>query len=207
MRFRLAFLTLLIPLSLAFAQETAAVREVESAPLNEIERGVYFQLQGGAWYLLEAPTHKGVKGPSSLGQSLQIEIGYDLGKRISLGVILLGTFNPASSTYYGRSVGNEASGGFSSLTPGLSVKVGLIGFEDSQAVQRTWLYMRAAIGASFFFPKVLLPDMDYLANAGIGIEYYTRLRHFSIGLEASGIGLLRAGTFGFAITPSLRYAF
>jgi hypothetical protein len=207
MRFRLAFLTLLVPLSLAFAQETASVREAESASLNEIERGVYFRLQGGVWYLLEAPTHKGVKGPKSFGQSLQIELGYDLGERVSLGVMLLGTFNPASSTYYGESVNKEASGGFSSLTPGLSAKIGLVGFEDSQAVQRTWLYVRVAIGASFFFPKVLLPKMDYLANLGIGIEYYTRLRHFSVGLEASGIGLLRAGAFGFAITPSLRYAF
>jgi len=210
MRFRSAFLTcfltLLVPLSLAFAQETASVREVERAPLKEIERGIYFQLQGGVWYLLEAPTNKG-SGPRSFGRSLQMEFGYELGERVSLGVMLLGTFNPAGASYYGESVNSEASGGFSSLTPGLSAKVGLVGFRDSQAVRRTWLYLRAAMGASFFFPKVLLPKMDYLANVGLGVEYYTRLRHFSVGLEASGIGLLRAGTFGFAITPSLRYAF
>ncbi|MCL2011831.1 MAG: adventurous gliding motility protein CglE [Cystobacterineae bacterium] len=207
MRFRLAFLTFLLPLSLAFAQETGSVHETERVPLKEVERGVYLQLQGGAWYLLEAPTPKGVKGPKSFGHSLQIEFGYDLGERLSLGVILLGTFNPASSSYRGQSEEGNASGGFSSLTPGLSLKVGLVGFGDSQSVQRTWFYARAAIGASFFFPKVLLPKIDYLANVGIGVEYYTRLRHFSVGLEASGIGLLRAGTFGFAITPSLRYAF
>lgn len=206
MRFRLAFLAVFISVSMAFAQE-ASVREVERAPLNEIERGVYFQLQGGVWYLLEAPTYKGAKGPSSLGQSLQIEVGYELGERVALGVILLGTFNPAGSDYYGESANKEVSGGFSSLTPGLSAKVNLVGFEDGQSVKRTWLYARAAFGASFFFPKALLPKADYLVNAGVGVEYYTRLRHFSIGLEASGIGLLRASTFGFAITPSLRYAF
>jgi len=207
MRLRIAFLTFLIPLSLAFAQETASVREIERAPLTEIERGVYFRLQGGVWHLFKAPAHDNVTGPKSLGQALQLEVGYDLGQRVSLGVILLGTFNPAGSDYYGQSVGNEASGGFSALTPGLSAKVNVVGFEDSQSVQRTWLYLRAAMGASFFFPKVLLPKTDYMANLGLGIEYYTRLRHFSVGLEASGISLLRAGTFGFAITPSLRYAF
>jgi len=207
MRFRLAFLTWFIPLSVVLAQETSSVRETGGAPLNEIERGVYFGLQGGAWYLLEAPTPKGTQGPKSFGQSLQIEFGYDIGKRFSVGVILLGTFNSASSTYHGLSSKKEASGGFSSLTPGLSVKVGLVGIQDSQSVQRTWIYVRAAVGASFFFPKVLIPDMDFLLNGGIGIEYYTRLRHFSVGLEASGIGLLRTGAFGFAITPSLRYAF
>jgi hypothetical protein len=212
MRFRLAFLALLVPLSLALAQETASVHEAGRAPLEEIERGVYLGLQGGVWYLLEAPVHKGSKGPKSFGQSLQIEIGYDLGERVSLGLMLLGTFNPANSSYYGESAKNstgknEASGGFSSLTPGLSVKVNLVGFKDGQSVQRTWVYARAAIGASFFFPKVLLPKADYLANVGVGVEYYTRLRHFSIGLEASGLGLLRTGAFGFAITPSLRYAF
>jgi len=207
MRFRLAFLMFLIPCSWALAQEAASVRETEKAPLKEIESGAYLRLQGGVWYLLEAPTHKGVKGPKSFGHSLQLEVGYEFAERVSLGVMLLGTFNPANSAYRGESVNKEASGGFSSLTPGLSVKVGLVGFKDAHSVRRTWIYIRAAIGASFFFPKVLLPKIDYLANAGIGVEYHTRLRHFSIGLEASGIGLLRTGTFGFAITPSLRYAF
>jgi len=207
MRFRLVFLTFLIPVSWVFAQEVASVHEVGRASPKEIERGIYLKLQGGVWYLLETPAHNKGEGEKSFGQSLQIEFGYDLGERVSLGVMLLGTFNPASSAYHGQSVNNEASGGFSSLTPGLSVKVGLVGFEDAQSVKRTWIYARAAVGASFFFPKVLLPKMDYLANVGIGVEYYTRLRHFSIGLEASGVGLLRAGTFGFAITPSLRYAF
>jgi len=207
MRFRLAFLVFLIPWSLVLAQETASVREGERAPLREVEQGAYLRLQGGVWYLLEAPAHEGVKGPKSFGHSLQLEVGYEFAERFSLGVMLLGTFNPANSSYHGQSKNNEAAGGFSSLTPGLSAKVGLFGFNDAHSVRRTWIYVRAAVGASFFFPKVLLPEMDFLLNGGIGVEYHTRLRHFSIGLEASGIGLLRAGAFGFAITPSLRYAF
>ena len=43
--------------------------------------------------------------------------------------------------------------------------------------------------------------------AGISVEYYTRLRHFAIGLEAMFQMLFVTSTFGVTITPTLRYSF
>ena len=49
--------------------------------------------------------------------------------------------------------------------------------------------------------------LSVLVFGGPGIEYYTRLRHFSFGVEITGSYLVNSGAFGFAITPTLRYAF
>ena len=44
--------------------------------------------------------------------------------------------------------------------------------------------------------KQLLPDSDILVFAGPGVEYYTRLRHFSVGLEVTGSYLVSLGRSG-----------
>ena len=49
--------------------------------------------------------------------------------------------------------------------------------------------------------------LAYFIFAGPGIEYFTRLRHFSIGLEATGSYLVNTGTIGFSVSPNLRFAF
>jgi hypothetical protein len=46
-----------------------------------------------------------------------------------------------------------------------------------------------------------------LIFAGPGIEYYTRLRHFSIGLEADFLFFALTQSIGFTVTPMLRYVF
>jgi hypothetical protein len=103
--------------------------------------------------------------------------------------------------------GGTASGDFSTLVPGAVVRAHLVGFADSQEVKRTFFYVRGGAGYAVFSPKQLLPDSDILVFAGPGVEYYTRLRHFSVGLEVSGNYLINSGSFGFAVTPNLRYAF
>lgn len=93
------------------------------------------------------------------------------------------------------------------LGGGLAAKLNLIGFADSQDVKRLWVYIRAAGGVNFYFPRDLIKEMDVMLQGGAGIEYYTRLRHFAIGLEANFLVFLQTATFGMTVTPTLRYSF
>lgn len=102
---------------------------------------------------------------------------------------------------------DPASGDFSTLIPGITLRINLVGFNDSQEVKRTWIYVRAGGGFALFAPTVMFPAGNVFLNAGVGVQYFTKLRHFSIGLEATGNFFALTTTIGFAITPSLRYAF
>lgn len=188
--------------ALAHAQ-AAGDRPAET--FQEIERGPYFSVLGGAYFIVNPPASSGPR-PFSSGQAAQVEAGVDLGERLSLGVFVLGSSNRAGSDYVGNS-GGAASGDFSMLAPGAVARVHLLGIPDAQEVERTWVYLRGGAGYAMFRPKLLLPDSDILVFAGPGVEYYTRLRHFSIGIELTATFLVKSQSFGFAVSPNLRYAF
>lgn len=204
-----ALLCVLVVPTLAVAQQPAAVtnpvRDRPAETFDEIERGLYFSVQGGPFFLVNPPAETGPR-PFSPGQAAMVEVGYDLGELLSVGLFVLGSANRAGSDYIGNS-GGAASGDFSALVPGATLRANLVGFADSQEVKRTFFYARAGAGLALFSPKLLLPDSDILVFAGPGVEYYTRLRHFSVGLEVTGSYLVSSGSFGFAVTPNLRYAF
>lgn len=197
----------LLPASARAQSEGSAapVRDKGAVVFNEVERGPYFAVYGGPLFLVNAPSPDG-DGPFSSGLSAQVELGFDMGERFSLGIFALASANRANSDYLGFSNGS-ATGDFSTFAPGVAARVRLVGFADSQEVVRTWFYLRGGVGYALFSPKLLLPDSDILVFAGPGVEYYTRLRHFSVGLEVTGAFLASSGTFGFAISPNLRYAF
>lgn len=200
--------------ALARAQTTSATAPIRDRPaetFNEIERGFYVSVLGGPSFIVNPPADACADAskcprPFSPGQQAMVELGVDLGERLSLGLFVMGSSNRAGSDYVGKS-GGAASGDFSTLVPGATLRAHLLGFADSQEVKRTFLYARAGVGYALFSPKQLLPDADILVFAGPGVEYYTRLRHFSVGLEVTGSYLINSGSFGFAISPNLRYAF
>ncbi len=196
------------------------MREGNGPTFNEIERGFYFGIYGGLFAVISPPASAKSSQPFSLGQSGAVEIGYDIVERLSLGIFFMATGNRANSDYLGidKSTGAEtglASGDFVSYVPGANVRINIVGFEDSQEVKRLWIYARAGAGLMFSYPKALLPDMNLLVFAGPGVEYFTRLRHFSIGVDATFtlMPLVPSSAphmglpLGFAITPNLRYAF
>lgn len=190
--------------SLALAQ-TAPAKDKAAVTFNEIERGLFFGVQGGWLFMLNPPAANGPR-PFSPGQTAMVEVGYEFGERVSVALFAMAAQNRASSTYTGHSDGTY-SGDFASLVPGANVRVNAFGFSDSQGVKRTWLYVRGGAGFAMFSPKTLLPNGDIFLTAGPGVEYFTRLRHFSVGLEVTGSFLLTNATAGFAVTPNLRYAF
>jgi len=191
----------------ALAQTASTTDTLGRGPgYQEIERGLFFGVSGGASFVLKPPAPEGAARPFSSGQTVQIELGYDLNERLSLSVFLQGTAQHEGAEYVGNS-GGAASGDFSLLVPGAALRLNAVGFNDAQGVKRTWLYLRGGVGYALFTPKTLLPDSDILVFVGPGLEYYTRLRHFSIGVTVLGTMLAKSKSFGFQVTPTLRYAF
>lgn len=194
---------------LARAQQAPAAgapaQEQPAEAFEEIERGVYFAVMGGPLFVVNPPASQGPR-PFAPGQAAALELGVDLGELLSVGVFAQGASNRAGSDYVGFS-GGAASGDFSTLVAGGVARLHLLGLKDAQEVNRTWVYARVGAGYALFAPQKLLPNPDILVFAGPGVEYYTRLRHFSVGLEVTGSFLVASQSFGFAITPNLRYAF
>ncbi len=192
--------------AVAFAQSPPAVKRTATTPWRDIERGFYLRGAAGSFFLANPPTTPGNPSPFSFGQFTQIELGYDLNEYFAAGLFLMATANRESSSYIGKS-GGTALGDFFALVPGATVRLSFVGFADENDVKRTWLYLRGGAGYAKFYPTALLPDPDVLLFAGPGIEYFTHLRHFSIGLEVTGTYLAKGKTYGFTIAPNLRYAF
>lgn len=209
--------------SLALAQEgskpsagnTSAKlsKDKEKETFNEVERGFYVGVGGGGWLLFNPPVSGISRQYFSPGLSIDVEIGVDIGTRLSIGAFFIGAFSKMGADYSGYS-GGAAYGDFSSFMPGLTARVNLFGFDDSQDVRRWWVFIRAAGAVTIYAPRALLPNpnaggnpLDVMVLGGAGIEYYTRLRHFSIALEADFVVQVLSGTFGLNIMPTLRYAF
>ena len=77
-------------------------------------------------------------------------------------------------------------------------------------VDRLFLNVGAGGGVMFFQPRALFPPGHSAAGkVDVGLEYFTRLRHLSLGLALEGLGALpRGGTLaGGALSPFVRYTF
>jgi hypothetical protein len=193
----------------AWAQEQGAAaptKDKEADTFEEVERGLYLGVYAGPLFILNPPASEGAPRPFSPGQMAAVEGGLDIGDRLSIGVFFAASANRVGAEYVGFS-GGTASGDFGTLIPGAAARLNLVGFNDSQGTTRTYVYLRGGAGFALYYPSELIPTRDLLAFASGGVEYYTRLRHFSVGVEVVGTFLLPSATIGFALTPSLRYAF
>lgn len=203
----LGFLASLVS-SLSYAQSAPrTLDERKVIRYEEIERGFFFEGRGGFWGVINPPALAGTPRYFAPGQAIGVDMGFDIGERISAGVFFLASASRMLSDYTGLSTSRAASGDFSAIIPGASVKVRLVGFDDLQSVKRTWIYVRVAGGPAFYSPKELLPQLDVLISAGGGFEYFTRLRHVVIGVEANVNMMALTQAFGFSILPTVKYAF
>ncbi len=173
--------------ALASAQDTpllhaTPVNDRPAETFDEIERGLYFAVQGGA-VLHRQPAGGRIHVAALLaGQVAQVEIGVDLGERLSLGAVRAGRHQPGGLRVHRASRGARRPVTSRRWRSGATARVRLMGFADSQDVQAHCSSTRAREGGcAMFSPKLLLPESDILVFAGPGVEYYTRLRHFSSG--------------------------
>lgn len=216
----LAFVSLLAS-SLAAAQGKP-LEDRKAITYSEIERGFFFGVSGGFWGTINPPAGAMSAQYFSPGQAALVEIGFDIGERVSPALFFLATSNRMGSDYTGTvrtcgpsgardcTAGETAqavrSGDYGSIAPGVGARIRIAGFKDSQDVVRTWFYARVGGAFMLYQPNTLISQPDVLLFAGPGLEYFTRLRHFSIGLDANFNFMALTQSVGFSVLPFVRYA-
>jgi hypothetical protein len=187
---------------LALAQAAAPIEDKPAVKFEEVERGFFLEAQVGALVLFgpKADENSGI----SPGLSIQMGLGYDITKSFSLGLFVLGSNIDTPSGF--RST-NDKPGDVSAFTIGLLGSYAFWGRPDDNGIDRLFLDAHAGAGVSLMGPKDVYESMDILVRAGIGLEYFTRLRHFSVGVDldfAYGVTNLGAGVL---ILPNMKYTF
>jgi hypothetical protein len=196
---------LLLP-ALALAQEAAPQLQEDprAARFRDVERGFFVGFEAGYLGLLDTPTADrekfqlaGESGGRAGGVLVGALVGVDLGSRLSVALYAQGGNERADANY----------GAFSLLSLGGDVKVALRSWRDRNDWERLFLYVHGRGGYAKSYPEGLFGTSDVVVAGGPGIEYFTKLRHFSIGMAADAVYATKAGAFGFAIYPTIRYTF
>jgi hypothetical protein len=188
------------------AQEAAPapIEDPRAQKFADVERGVFAGMEVGALSFLDTPVADpekypgaGSGGGTSSGLVVGINAGVDLGSRLSVSAFALGTSQEASISY----------GAFDLLAAGLDLRWAFLARRDRNAWERFFAYVHARGGFAWSQPTGLFGDQDVLLGGGVGVEYYTQLRHFSVGLALDGLYAVSAGAPGISITPTVRYTF
>lgn len=202
---KLAAVLLLVP-ALALGQDAAPQLQEDprAARFRDVERGFFVGFEMGYLGLLETPTADRTKfqlagdsGGRAGGILVGATVGYDLGERISVALVAQGGNQRAGANY----------GAFSLLSAGADVRVAFASWRDRNDWQRLFLYVHGRGGIARTYPEGLFGTSDVLVAGGPGIEYFTKLRHFSIGAAADAVYATKAKALGFAVYPTVRYTF
>ncbi len=194
------------------AAQGRPLEDKKAITYKEIERGVFLGVSAGFWGTINPPSGPMSAQYFSPGQAALIELGFDIGERVSPAIFFLATSNRMGSDYTGTARNETSgqalrSGDFGSVAPGAGARIRLVGFQDNQEVNRTWISLRAGAAFVLYQPTTLIDRPDVLIFAGPGVEYFTRLRHVSIGLDATFNFMVLTQSVGFSVLPFVRYAF
>jgi hypothetical protein len=183
-----------------------AVQEQAHAALQEVEHGGYTGGQIGVLFV-KAP---GDKGGLASGTLVGVNIGYDFIPWLGIGLFAWGGALLAPEGYGGLS-GGATSGDFSVFLPGVEARLHLPLGADSNGVDRVYLDIGAGAGALFLFPRDLIVKGPVGAGKGdLGLEYFTHLRHLSLGLRVDGLYApiqSSSALVALAVSPFVRYSF
>jgi hypothetical protein len=205
---------MLLPLLLAAALLPSPSRGQEAAPpmpedpraprFHEVERGLFTGMEFGYLSLFKTPVANPAKFPfagegggNASGLLVGATFGYDVSSRLAVALYALGGNARASISY----------GAFSVLSAGGDLRVALFGASDTYGVERLQVYLHGRAGLLITQPEGLFGSNDVYLAGGPGLEYFTHLRHFSVGLAADVAYLTKAKTAGLTVTPTVRYTF
>jgi len=202
---RLALAILLLGTAPAAAQDAvpAAIEDPRAAKFKDVERGFFTGFEVGYLTFLKTPAADPERFPyagdggRSQGISVAVSVGYDLGSRLSLSLFGLGTSQAAKASY----------GAFDVLAGGLDLRWAFAGVKDRNGWERFLAYAHVRGGYLMTHPSGLFGRRDTLVGGGLGAEYFTQLRHFSVGLQLDGLYALKAKSPGLALAPFIRYTF
>ena len=202
---KLAAVLLLVP-ALALGQDAAPQLQEDphAAKFIDVERGFFVGFEAGYLGFFDTPTADKVKYPlagdsggSAGGLVVGATIGVDIGTRISVALMAQGGNEKAGSNY----------GAFNLLSVGGDVRLALKGWLDRNDWPRTFLYAHVRGGYARTTPEGLFGTSELVVAGGPGIEYFTKLRHFSVGAALDAVYATKAGAFGYALYPTVRYTF
>lgn len=197
----------LLPLA-AVAQDTKAAPVLQEDPraprFHDVERGFFIGFEAGYLGFMDTPTadpgkfpYAGTSGGSAGGLYLGASLGVDLGTRVSIALIAQG----------GNARANVSYGAFSLYSGGADLRVSVIGAHDRNDFERFFVYLHARGAYGRTYPTGLFGTDELMVSGGPGIEYYTQLRHFSVGLAGDYVYATNAKVSGFAVYPTVRYTF
>jgi hypothetical protein len=192
---RLALLLALVP-GLAFAAVPA-----EGVQLK-VRRGLFTETDIGAMM-----TFGGRDNYSNAQTYLQLGVGYDLSEHVEL-VAQFGLGTSAANCFAVREAGRCALAdsftiGFANLTAAYLVRL----------AERLYLTPKVTAGYTSLDPAPVRSSGGRLISsaanvgAGLGIEYATRMDHFSIGADVVGRFIVGTSITSLAIFPRLKYTF
>jgi hypothetical protein len=191
---------------LAAAQDAAPPLQENPrvAHYDDVERGFYVGFQAGYLGFFNTPTQDRVKFPyagssggSAGGMLVAAEVGRDVTSRLSVALVAAGGNERARVSY----------GAFSLYSGGLDVRYAYYGAKDRNDWERFFLYVHARGAYAATYPRGLFGTNELLLQAGPGLEYFTRLRHFSVGAALDYVYAAKAKASGFALYPTVRYTF
>jgi hypothetical protein len=200
-----ALAALALPL-LAAGQDAAPQLQEDprAARFRDVERGFFLAFEAGYLGLLDTPTDDrekfpfaGESGGSASGIVVGAQLGLDLGTRLSVALVAQGGNQRASVDY----------GAFSLLAAGLDVRYSIWGKRDRNDWERFHVYVHGRGAFALTYPKGLFGTNDFIVQGGPGVEYFTKLRHFSVGLATDFVYATSAKASGFAVYPTVRYTF
>ncbi|HEY3446759.1 MAG TPA: adventurous gliding motility protein CglE [Myxococcales bacterium] len=193
--------------SVALAQDAAApLEDRPGVKLNEVEHGIFVGVEAGGLFLFGPKASPTAKTGFSPGGGFAFTIGGDIGDIVSLGLLVMGS-TVSTPNGFASDGPTAMKGSFTALTLGAIAKVSPFGFKDSNDVKRAYVYARVGGGYSIIGPNNFYKDGDIAILGGLGIEYFTHLRHFSLGLTVDFFyGIQHMGP-GLMLTPNLRYTF
>jgi surface antigen len=198
---------LLVP-ALALGQDAAPQlqQDPRAAKFKDVERGFFIGFDAGYLTLTRTPTKDTAKfqvagdsGGRAGGVLVGVIAGVDIGRHLSVGLFAQGGNERADANY----------GAFSILSAGVDVKWAFWNWRDRNDWERLFLFAHGRAGYLQSYPDGLFATGETVTQYGIGVEYFTKLRHFSLGavLDAVTLPQRELAPAGFALYPTIRYTF
>jgi hypothetical protein len=189
------------------AEGEQTVGESRIAKIHNVERGLWFQVDYGPYYQIPIQIPQQLAWTCindfcvipSLGSQIGVRVGYDILNNLELDGFVRGTYANFQTEY-----ATLFSGDVASVYGGVGARFSYITTDRFHAT------LRLGVGAAYLMPaetvRAAIPVCP-TADAALGFEYFTRLRHISIGAEVSSVFFIIPFSVGFSVMPTFKYTF
>ena len=189
---------LILSLICSFAPTSASAQILEEDETTYVYKGFFINAEYGLYLFAVKPTALNPtdgKGPSadSLGSVGGFDMGFDIAEMFAI-----------QFSAWAVNIRGDVQGG-----GGTTALLASVGATIYFMKTRFTVYGKLGAGLILTFPNDL-GGMGIMTHAGLGIRYYTRLKHFSVGVEARGFIRPPVGsdlTIGIGVIPSISYTF